>query len=44
MFTADSDGYSSYLHRRFAWPRIRLPLAGMAAFATLVVTLVGCLR
>ena len=44
MFTADSEGYSSYVYRRPIWPRVRLPLAGAAAFITLALAVIGCLR
>ncbi len=44
MFTAESEGYAAYVHRRPIWPRVRLPLAGLAAFTTFVFVVLGCLR
>lgn len=44
MFTAESEGYSSYIHRRPIWPRIKIPLAGAVAFITLAFAVVGCLH
>jgi hypothetical protein len=44
MFTAESEGYSNYIHRRPIWPRIKIPLAGVGAFITIAFVVVGCLH